>query len=103
MHFRFDRLVKALLRKALSTLGEVGTEVEVAVDAQRIDVLFHPRPLNTRPLFDLGLLGRMAATPCLFEVFRDPPRVEQRRDALRKLLSWHHLELHPPAKRSPFA
>ncbi|MEZ4307795.1 MAG: hypothetical protein R3F14_07075 [Polyangiaceae bacterium] len=63
------------------------------MDAQRIDVLFYPRPLNTSHLPELGLLGRMAATPCLFEVFRDPPYTEQRRDAIRKLLSWHHLEL----------
>ncbi len=75
------------------------TEVEVAVDAQRIDVLFRPRRDGRPPPSDLGLLGRMAACPCVFEVFHVPPTREEGKDALRKLLAWHHLELLR-AKRS---
>ncbi|MEZ4310244.1 MAG: hypothetical protein R3F14_19560 [Polyangiaceae bacterium] len=93
MRFRFDHFIKKLLREALYRHGDVSTEVEVAVDAQRIDVLFYPRARRRAGSLDLGLLGRMASTPCLFEVFRVPPDAEQRREAIRKLLAWQHLTL----------
>jgi hypothetical protein len=92
MRFRFDRFIKELLRRLLASWGDVDTEVEVAVDAQRIDVLFRPWQDGRPPPFDLGLLGRMAASPCVFEVFHAPPTREEGKDAMRKLLAWHHLE-----------
>jgi hypothetical protein len=100
MRFRFDRFVKELLRRLLASWGDVDTEVEVAVDAQRIDVLFRPRLHGRPPPFDLGLLGRMAASPCLFEVFHVPPTREEGKDAIRKLLAWHHLALLRAKRRA---
>lgn len=100
MHFRFDRFIKDLLRRLLSSRGEVDTEVEVAVDAQRIDVVFSPGQSNSPPPFDLGLLGRMAVSPCVFEVFHVPPTREERKDAMRKLLAWHHLQLLREKRRA---
>lgn len=94
MHFRYDRFIKRVLRKLFSTMGQVSAEVEVAVDAQRIDILFSPGlPQGRPPPFDLGLLGRIAGTPCVVEVFHVPPSKDEIRDSIRKLLAWHHLQV----------
>lgn len=93
MRFRFDRFFKRMLRKVLAKVGRVQAEVEVAVDAQRIDILFFPEPRSRNPGVDLGLLGRIAESAAVVEAFHVPPTRDEIRSVIRKLLAWHHLQL----------
>ena len=93
MRFRFDHFFKNLLRELLSGLGHVEAEVEITVDAQRIDLLFTPDERAAPRLAELGLLGRLLASPCILEAFHAPPSIDEIRSSIRKLLNWHHLLL----------
>jgi len=88
----FDRFAKDLFQEALAPLGEVQVEFEVSVEPQRIDVLFVPGAGSEAARAALGLVGRMAQGPCLFEFFRRTPDVERVRDCLRKHLNFRHVQ-----------
>jgi hypothetical protein len=90
MRERFDQFIKSLLRDALRRMAEADTEVEVAAATQRIDVWCVPDPAREAVRRELGLLGELAAEPCMFEPFRNTPGVGHLRDCLRKQLAWHH-------------
>ncbi|WP_437677374.1 hypothetical protein [Sorangium sp. So ce131] len=90
MRERSDQFVKSLLRDALRRAAESDTEVEVAAATQRIDVWCVPDPAREALRRELGVLGELAAEPCMFEVFRNTPGLRQLRDCLRKQLAWHH-------------
>ncbi|NEQ84941.1 MAG: hypothetical protein F6K26_33820 [Moorea sp. SIO2I5] len=60
------------LKKLLDPLGKVETNWEVPGEVQEIDVYFLPsQPLATNAQ-SLGLLGKLATTPAMFEPFRNP-------------------------------
>lgn len=88
---RFDQLDKTLLGRALSLLGEVRREHEVAADAQRADTYFRPTPGRHSQRARLGLLGRMAKQPCLFEVFHTNLSFGTFDACVRKQLTLGHL------------
>jgi hypothetical protein len=91
MRHRFDRIGKALLRSALEPGGAVATGLEVpAADAQAVDTWFEPAPERTAERQRVGLLGRMAEGPTMFEPFHDPPSVDELRGCLRKQLALDH-------------
>jgi hypothetical protein len=90
MRERSDQFIKSLLRDALRRMAESDTEVEVAAATQRIDVWCVPDPARAAVRCELGLLGELAAEPCMFEVFRNTPGLRHLRDCLRKQLAWHH-------------
>jgi hypothetical protein len=69
----FDQFSKQLLEEFLSPLGAVNINREVAGEARWIDVWFEPATQLNLDLATLGLLGRIAATPCLLEAFRNQP------------------------------
>ena len=77
MHFvtrsPFDQFSKQLLEEFLSPLGTVNINREVPGEARWIDVWFEPAAQLNRDRATLGLLGRIAATPCLVEAFRNQP------------------------------
>jgi hypothetical protein len=54
-----------------------------------VDLYFAPAPQTEIEPQMLGLLGRIAATPCLLEPFRNPPTTTEVKDCLLKLLSVH--------------
>ena len=88
MRHRRDHLGKDLLDLLLSRWGTLRTEVPVpATDAQRADVSFVPRA-ELPPT--LGLLARLGALPCLFELFSEGPSREELLACQRKLLQWRH-------------
>jgi hypothetical protein len=88
---RFDRIGKALLRGALEPAGTVATGLEVpAADAQAVDLWFEPVPERAAERHRVGLLGRMAEGPTMFEPFHDPPSVDELRGCLRKQLALDH-------------
>jgi hypothetical protein len=71
---------------------------EVPGEPRSVDVRFTP---STQPDIDpstLGLLGKLAATPCLLEPFRNPPSDSEVKNCLLKLLLVH-ADLHRQANR----
>jgi hypothetical protein len=87
MKNRFDRAAKDIFAEALARMADVSTEVETSPNPQSIDVWSTPR---STPPPELGLLGRMAAQPCLIESYSGTVRLREVRDCLRKQLEWHH-------------
>ncbi len=70
--FIHDQFAKDYLEELLSSLG--------------VDVWFSPQILDNNPRELLGLLGKMAINPCLFEPFRNPVTATEIRTCLLKLL-----------------
>jgi hypothetical protein len=89
MRTRFDQFAKQLLERALSEVGHVETEVEVAAEVQHADVAYEPGLANPEARARLGLLGEMSTEACLFEPFHDTPGVFEVLDCLRKQLTLH--------------
>jgi hypothetical protein len=94
----FDQFSKQFLEQFLSPLGEVQISQEVPGEPRSVDVRFTPA---TQPDIDpstLGILGRLAATPCLIEPFRNPPSDTEVKNCLLKLLLVH-ADLYRQANR----
>jgi hypothetical protein len=85
--FPHDEFVKEYLPELYQDYGEVTPSADVTSERRQIDVLFIPtKPVPTTPE-TLGLLGRLAQTTCLLEVYRNPVTAEQIRDCIGKLIS----------------
>jgi hypothetical protein len=69
----FDQFSKQILEEFLSPFGVVNINREVPGEARWIDVWFEPSASLDIDPATLGLLGRIAATPCLLEAFRQQP------------------------------
>ena len=80
-----DQLAKEYLEELLKSLGEVKTSKDVKSEVQEIDVWFVPKTTNISS--ELGLLGKMAVTSCIFEPYRNPPNENEIRSCLLKLYS----------------
>lgn len=93
MQFPIDHFYKRLHGVLLAELGRVETEVEVAVDTQRIDTRFRPALAGSPPPAELGTFGRIGASPVLLESYYRPPSFDELRDCVRKLLASHHLDV----------
>lgn len=95
----FDQFSKQFFKECLTPLGEVRISEEIPGEAKYVDIWFIP---STKPsadvLSDLGILARIAETPCLLEPFRNQPSDGEIRSCLGKLA---HLEaeLRRDAKR----
>jgi hypothetical protein len=77
--------VKDYLETFLSSSGDVKTSLDVTAETQEIDVYFRPTSPEIPP--ELGLLGRLAQTPCLLEPYRNPVTIEGILACLSKLLT----------------
>lgn len=86
---KFDQFSKEFLEELLSPLGNVEKSLEVLGTSRLVDLYFAPAPQTKAEPQMLGLLGRIAATPCLLEPFRNPPTTTEVKDCLLKLLSVH--------------
>jgi hypothetical protein len=95
---RFDQFSKQFLDEFLSALGTVETSLEIPGEPRLVDLYFAPSPQPTIDPQTLGLLGRIAATPCLIEPFRNQPTPTEIRDCLLKLF-WVHADAHRKANR----
>jgi hypothetical protein len=77
--FPHDQFAKDYLLELLSSLGEVETSRDIAAEVREIDICFSPSPEpkgdlpaeTRRDRQILGLLGKMAMTPAIFEPFRN--------------------------------
>jgi hypothetical protein len=86
---KFDQFSKEFLEELLSPLDTVEKSLEVLGASRLVDLYFAPAPQTEAEPQMLGLLGRIAATPCLLEPFRNPPTTTEVKDCLLKLLSVH--------------
>lgn len=84
--FPYDQFAKQYLEELLSTLGEVEAPREVRGELRQIDVWFSPLPQLQANPEALGLLGRFATTPALFEPYRNPATPDEICSCLLKLL-----------------
>jgi hypothetical protein len=84
--FIHDKFAKDYLEELLKNYGEVQAPSRIAGEVREIDVLFSPFPSQIANLEILGLLGKLAATPAIFEPFRNPATKEEICDCLLKLL-----------------
>ncbi len=94
----FDQFSKQYFEEFLSPLGEVRTNYEILGEPRFVDIWFTPSTVLTTSPQELGILARIAATPCLLEPFRKQPIEREIRSCLGKLI---HLEadLHRQANR----
>lgn len=81
----FDTFSKQFLEAFLSPLGAVETTREVPGESRFIDVQFVPAAHPQTDSRRIGLLGRIAATSCLIEPFRNSPTPTEVRSCLLKL------------------
>ncbi|NJK65055.1 MAG: hypothetical protein HC921_22195, partial [Synechococcaceae cyanobacterium SM2_3_1] len=96
-----DQFAKSLLSEVLSPWGDVEISREVSDEPRSIDLYFQPNPQQDPS--PLGLLGRMAQTPCLLEPYRNPVTVSQIRDCLLKaLILTAQQERSSPQQQTPF-
>jgi hypothetical protein len=77
--------VKDYLETFLSSSGDVKTSLDVTAKTQEIDVYFRPTSPEMPP--ELGLLGRLAQTPCLLEPYRNPVTIDGIIACLSKLFT----------------
>ncbi len=85
-----DQLAKRLFTLLLSRAGRCEVSKEVhheALDAQLADLYFEPNPEHAHLLNELGLLGQLAGTACLFEAFSSAPGTEVVLECIRKQLN----------------
>jgi hypothetical protein len=92
MRARFDQFTKGIFREALTPAGTVRNQQEIAPEAQAIDTIFEPDPARAHALDELGWLGSMARTPCIFEAYHDTVDVIEYRGCVRKQLTFDHVE-----------
>jgi hypothetical protein len=72
--FVYDQFSKDYLEELLKSYGTVEAPSSVAGEVREIDVYFSPLSEQTSDLQNLGLLGRFASIPAIFEPFRNPPQ-----------------------------
>jgi hypothetical protein len=84
--FIHDKFAKDYLEELLTPFGTVQAPRSVSAEVREIDVWFEPAPINKGNPEVLGLLGRLTATPCIIEPFRNPATAQQICDCLSKEL-----------------
>lgn len=82
-----DQFAKQYLEELLSPLGNVEISREVTEEVRQVDVFFAPAPSPEADPQILGLLGRIAASACLLEPFRNQPSKTEIRNCMLKLFS----------------
>jgi hypothetical protein len=87
MRNRFDYLSRRIGKDALAASGTVVAGDPINTETQYADLRHEPDPARHAARARLGLLGRLAATPCLIEVYSQAPRAEDVRACLTKHLA----------------
>jgi hypothetical protein len=85
----FDQFSKQFFEEFLSPLGQVRINYEIPGEAKFVDIWFTPSTPPVEIEEDLGILSRIAETPCLLEAYRKQPTGKEIRSCLYKL---YHLE-----------
>ncbi len=88
MRHRFDQLGKQIGLSALGPCGLTVAHDEIAPDAYHADLRHEPDPARGAERALLGLLGRLAAIPCLIEIYGHAPSAEEFRACLGKHIAF---------------
>jgi hypothetical protein len=89
MRNHFDHLAKEIGQKALGPTGAAAAHDPINAETQYADLRYEPDPARQEERDRLGLLGRLAAVPCLIEVYSHAFNAEEFRACLAKhLTSW---------------
>jgi hypothetical protein len=84
--FIHDQFAKEYLEELLKRYGEFKASEKVPSEVREIDALFTPFPGEEINLQTLGLLGRFASFPALFEPFRNAASDDEICNCILKLL-----------------
>ncbi|MCT7960967.1 hypothetical protein NG791_09800 [Laspinema sp. D1] len=84
--FIYDQFTKQYIQELLRQLGQTETSKTMASERREIDIFFTPNPENIPDASHLGLLGRLATTPAVFEPFSNPVKPREICSCLVKLL-----------------
>jgi len=87
MRNRFDQLAKQIGQKALDRFGVAVTQDAINSETQYADLRYEPDPARQAERGRLGLLGRLAASACIIEVYSDAPNADEFRACLTKHLT----------------
>lgn len=82
-----DYLAKNIGKAALESIGTATTHATINPETQYADLRYEPDPARRNERDRLGLLGRLAASACLLEVYSDAPGPEEFRACLSKHLA----------------
>jgi hypothetical protein len=88
MRKRFDHLAKQIGCVALGPSGPTVAHDEITPETQHADLRHEPDPARKAERARLGLLGRIAAVPCLIEVYGHAPSPEEFRACLAKHIAF---------------
>jgi hypothetical protein len=83
--FIYDQFTKQYIQELLKQLGQIETSKTMVSERREIDIFFTPNPENVAAASHLGLLGRLATTPALFEPFSNPVKPKEIRRCLVKV------------------
>jgi len=97
--FIHDQFAKDHLEELLKPFGKVEPSRRVSSEVRQIDVLFYPSSTQSTNIEVLGLLGKFANSPAMFEPFRNPIDEQEGCDCLLKQLEARG-ELQREAKRN---
>jgi hypothetical protein len=84
----FDRLGKKIGLRALAPSGRTAAQHEIHANARLADLRHEPDPDRASERARLGLLGRLASVPCLFELFSGVPGEDKILDCVGKLVAF---------------
>jgi hypothetical protein len=87
MRNRFDYLSKRIGKDALGRSGTIVAGDAITTETQYADLRHEPDPARQAERDRLGLLGRLAAFPCLLEAYSKAPQPEDFRACLTKHLA----------------
>jgi hypothetical protein len=94
MRNKFDKVAKGIGEEALGTSGTISINAEVSPETQHADLRYEPDPRRKAERKRLGLLGQLAAVPCLIEVFSQSLSADDFRACLGKHIAfWRQREL----------
>jgi hypothetical protein len=90
MPHHFDRFAKQLGREVLEPSGLTIAHHEISPESQHADLCHEPDPARDAERHRLGLLGRIAASICLIEIYSHVPDAEEFRACLGKHIAFWH-------------
>jgi hypothetical protein len=88
MRNRFDHLGKQIGKQALGASGHTVVHDEIAPEAQYADLCHEPDPARAAERARLGLLGRIASSLCIIELYGHAPDGAELRACLSKHLAF---------------
>jgi hypothetical protein len=102
MRYRFDQIGKQIGEEALGPLGRTVVHDEISLDARYADISHEPDPARATERDQLGLLGRIASSLCLIELYSDAPGGSELRACLGKYIGfWQQREREHRKKQKP--